>query len=363
MITVQLNGVDFKNFDRIAVFRSMEAVSGSFSFSSTANASSLFPLKKGDSVKIMVDGSQVVDGYIEKLAVSYSSNEHTITATGRDKLADLIDSTVSGDKEFTGKISLVEIAESILNGLLLSDIKVIDQTGGVRKFEETDITSAEVGKNAFEFLELYARKRQVLLSTDGSGNLLLQRASTTTFPGTIKNTVESIEGNNIISATLESNDADRFHTYITQSQLNPFSLDEETSPEDISSQNGRATDGAIRQSRVLEINAEESSDDFTSTERAKWESNIRRARSLSYKPKIQGHSVEGQVWKPNVLAKVEDVFADIQATMLVRSVTLEQSVSEGSTTTLDMTYRDAYTLQAEQNQRDANTDKTSFGFG
>lgn len=363
MINVQLNGVDFKNFDRVAVFRSMEDVSGAFSFSSTANAENLFPIKKGDAVKIIVDGTQVIDGFVEKLAVSYGPGEHTITVTGRDKLADLIDSTVTGDKEFTGKVSLVEIAESILNGLSLSEIKVIDETDGIDPFEETEITSAEVGKNAFEFLELYARKRQVLLSTDGAGNLLMQRASTNFFPGTIRNTKPDNPQNNVKSATLESDDTSRFNQYIAQSQLNPFSLDAGTTPEQISGQDGTAKDGAIRSTRILEFNAEESSDDFTSTERAKWESNIRRARSLSYKPKLQGHSIGDEVWKPNVLVKVVDDFCDIQATMLVRSVTYEQTLGDGSTTTLDLTYRDAYTLQAEQGRREANTDNTGFGFG
>lgn len=360
MILLQLNGEDFTNFDRVAVFRSMETASGAFSFSSSANNKNLFPVKKGDAVQVIVDDVQVVDGFVEKVSANYSATDHKITITGRDKLGDLIDSSVFGVKEFTGNISLVDVARNILQGIGLTDVEVIDQTGGVRAFDESDITSAEVGQNAFDFLELYARKRQVLLTTDGSGNLLLARASTTVFPGKLKNVVGSNE-NNIIDATLDTDDTKRFYRYVSQSQLNPYALD--IGAGDVSSQNGQAIDGAIRKSRVFEFNAEESQDSFTGKDRATWEANIQRARSITYSPRVQGHSVDGEIWKPNVLVEIEDQFADITATMLVRAMSYEQSIDQGSTTRLDLTYKDAYTLQAEQDAREANTDNQGFGFG
>ena len=359
MILLRLNGKNYTNFDRVAVFRSMETVSGAFSFSSSADSKNLFPVKKGEAVQVIVDGVQVVDGYVEKVSVNYSSTDHRITITGRDKLGDLIDSSVFGTKEFTGNISLVDVARNILNGIGLTGVKVIDQTGGVRSFDEDDITSAEVGQNAFDFLESYARKRQVLLTTDGQSNLILARASTTVFPGRLKNVVGSDE-NNIIDATFDTDDTKRFYKYVAQGQLNPFGLD--IGAGDVSDQNGQAVDGAIRKSRIFEFNAEESQDSFTGGDRAKWEANIRRSRSVSYTPRVQGHSVDGSVWTPNSLVEIEDQFADINGTMLVRSLSYEQSIDEGSTTRLDFTYKDAYTLQAEQDAREANTNDQGFGF-
>lgn len=360
MILLRLNGENYTNFDSVAVFRSMETVSGAFSFSSSANNDNLFPVKKGDAVQVIVDGIQVINGHVERVSVNYSDSDHKITITGRDKLGDLIDSSVFGTKEFTGNISLVDVARNILQGIGLTGVDVIDQTGGVRPFDETDITSAEVGQNAFEFLELYARKRQVLLTTDGIGNLVLARASTVVFPGKLRNVVDSNE-NNIIDATLDTDDTQRFYKYVAQSQLNPYDLD--IGAADVSSQNGQATDSAIRKSRILEFNAEESQDSFTGEDRAKWESNIRRARSISYSPRVQGHNVSGKIWTPNTLVEIEDQFSDINATMLIRALSYEQSIDRGSTTRLDLTYKDAYTLQAEQDAREATTNNQGFGFG
>lgn len=359
MILLRLNGNNYTNFDRVAVFRSMETASSAFSFSSSANSNNLFPVKKGNAVQVIVDGVQVTDGYVEKVSVGYSARDHKITITGRDALGDLIDSSVFGTKEFTGNISLVDVARNILNGIGMTGTKVIDQTGGVRSFDEDDIISAEVGQNAFDFLESYARKRQVLLTTDGFRNLVLARASTTVFSGKLKNVVGAVD-NNILDATFDTDDTKRFYKYVAQGQLNPFGLD--IGADDVSEQNGQAIDGAIRKSRIFEFNAEESQDSFTGADRAKWEANIRRSRSVSYSPRVQGHSVNGDIWKPNVLVEIEDQFADVNATMLLRSLSYEQSIDEGSTSRLDFTYKDAFTLQAEQDEREANTDKQGFSF-
>ena len=93
-----------------------------------------------------------------------------------------------------------------------------------------------------------------------------------------------------------------------------------------------------------------------------WEANIRRARSLEYTAVVQGHNVGGTLWKPNVLVPIDDDFSDIQATMLLKSVRFESTLQTGNVTTLTFTYKDAFTLQAQQDEREANTNNTGFGF-
>jgi prophage tail gpP-like protein len=72
---------------------------------------------------------------------------------------------------------------------------------------------------------------------------------------------------------------------------------------------------------------------------------------------VQGHSVSINnidiLWEPNKLVLVLDNFNRLGGMLLIRSVRYEESVDTGTTTVIDMTYRDAYTLQAEQSRRDA----------
>jgi prophage tail gpP-like protein len=68
---------------------------------------------------------------------------------------------------------------------------------------------------------------------------------------------------------------------------------------------------------------------------------------------VQGHGVDGAIWEPNMLVDVDDDFNKISSTLLIRSVRFDQDIGGGETTLMDLTYRDAYQLQAEQTRRDA----------
>ncbi len=360
-LRIKLNGEEYTNWTRATLSRSLETCSGGFSFTSTANEKSVFPIKRGDRVQISIDNQDGLNGFVEKIGGGYTAVSHEIIVSGRDKTGDFIDSSVRSIKEFTGAISLIDIIRNVLRSLGQTGISVIDNTSGIETFKNSDISSAEVGKNAFEFCELYARKRQVFLSTDGKGNILLTRANSEVAPVKLQNILNG-KDNNITSADFDFDDTKRFGVYEVKSQLNPYFLETGDTPGNIVSQSGQANDSDIRSTRYLEINSEESSESQTCKDRANWQSNIRRARSMTYSPIVPVHSLNGYLLAPNVLMEVNDVFANIQATLLVRSVVYSESNTEGSKTQLDMTYRDAYTLQAEQDARDLIINKQGNGF-
>lgn len=354
MITVQLAGVNYTNFTSITVTTNIESVSSSFAFSSTAAPDNLFPIRMGDPVRIYVDGQKVLTGYIEKLSPSYDANSHMIEASGRNILCDLIDSTVGTVKEFEGEVSILDIARSVLDGIGLESVDVINQVGELETFNAWDIESAEVGEKCFEFLEKFARKKQFFWHSDGDGNLVLLRASEDLFPARLVARASG-EGNNIKSAYAAIDHTKRYHEYKAQGNLNQSRSDEP--PSKAANQPGQAVrDTAIRPSRVLEFNAEENSDSKTATDRAVWESNIRIAKSLTYSAVVQGHSAGGQVWPVNVLVDVDDEIANIKDQLFVKSVIFSQSVTEGTTTRINMTYRNAFTLEAEQAARQSQED-------
>ncbi|MCK5020816.1 MAG: hypothetical protein KAS32_27590 [Candidatus Peribacteraceae bacterium] len=357
-LQVRLNGLDLVNFSAASVFRRMDLVSGSFSFGSTADEQNRLPVREGDKIEVVVDQNTVLTGFVEGINSGAAPDKHDFVATGRDILADLIDSTLGPVKEFTGSVQLIDICKAVIEGINLSnDVSVFDETGSgiagptlsLLPFSEYDITSGDIGIKAFDFLEHFARKRQVFLTTDGLGNLILSRNNGIKFPVKLK----TGKNGNLKTANKVIDNTERYNVYTAHSQLNPIRMVPGTNPTDLVQQKGLAEDPEIRSSRIFAFNAEESSDSLTAKDRAIWEANIRRARSLTYTGTVQGHSANGRLWIPNVLVDVDDPLNHIQATLLIRSVRYNSSLDLGNTTTLDMTFRSAYTLQAEADRQDA----------
>lgn len=358
---IKLNGAEYTNFISARVSRSIDVLTSAFSFTSSANANSLFPIRAGDRVEITADGLTVCNGFVDELAVNYASNEHLITVSGRGILADLIDSTVGATKEFVGGVSLSSIARTVLDDIGLNSVRILNSAGTVANFTADEMTSAEVGQGAFEFLESFARKRQVFLNETSDGDLSLSRGTTVTAPIELQST-KATATNNIKSANVRIDHKNRYNTYTVQSQLNPLFQDEAITPAETTDQSGSATDSLIRSTRQLELNAEESQDSTGSGKRATWEANIRRARSFTYTATIYGHTHGGSIIEPNTRIKVVDNFCNIDAQLLIRSVDLVFDLDNGSITTLQCAPKDAYTLEAEQSQREASTSSTGEDF-
>lgn len=353
MITVQLDDMEYSNFTAISVMLNVESVSGEFSFAATAGEGDLFPLRVGAKIKILVDGTIVMTGYIERLFLEYGVDGHVIEASGRNILCDLIDSTVGTENEFEGEVSIIDIARALLDDIGLEDVRIINRAGEIESFSAFDIESAEVGEKCFDFIEKLARKRQFFWNSDGEGNLVLLRTSPdaqTEFPGRLICRVGDLE-NNILKATLEVDHTDRYSAYYAEGNLN-ITPATTASPEELSEQSGEvAYDSEIRSSRVMQFDAEENANIETATSRAVWESNIRIVRSMTYTAIVQGHSMAGSIWSVNVLVDVDDQIARIKEQLFVKELTYQQSIGTGSTTELSLTYRNAFALEQEAKTR------------
>lgn len=366
MLSIRVNGENLENFQRAKVIRSIETLCGAFSFTSTANNNNLFPVRSGDFVECLADGIIILTGYVDDSPVEYDTQSHSISVVGRSILQDVVDSSVPTTKEFTGSISLISIIRTVLNDLGLTKIKIINNAGTIDNFAETEITSAEIGQTAFEFIELFARKRQVLLTDNGPGNLVIARASTKR--ATIRFQHKSgRDDNNILSASYSNDLSNRYRTYRVNSALNPFFQNDAIDAATIVNQKGTVTDSKIRSTRFLEMNAEESSDNFTALDRSKWEANYRRSVNFNYRCTVNGHTIIDKnkniiPYEPNTLYHVKDDFADIDADLLAKAIEYNYSIESGSTSDIIMAQKDAFTLQAEQNQREASREQTGDGF-
>jgi len=336
-IAIQLNNSTLAGFTEASVERSMTSIAGGFSIMTPARPDEPYPVKTGDDISILVDGEIFLTGFVEVVNVSYSGTSHNITFSGRDLTGDIIDSTLGDIKELQTPITFEEVVRQV------TGLEVINEVGAIKEFKEGELVSGDIGQTIFNFINSYAKKAQVLLTTNGLGQIVITRTGTTLNPNNLKN-VKNNKTNNIIAASGSVSTRERFNKYTARSQLNPAAAVFDESPETVVSPLALATDSDIRTIRKLEFNAEESLNSEQLQDRVDWESNIRRARSDTANITVPMHSANGKVWIPNELVYVKDEFLSIDSEMLIESVRFKFSNTTGSTTTLKVAPPDAYSL-------------------
>ena len=118
-ILLEVNGQQYIGWQDVNVSKSIENLSGQFSFSSTVREEDLDnqrivtnPIKAQDQARILVNGELLISGTVEQLTISYDTESHTVRVSGRDKTGDLIDSSIIQTRYKTK--SFVKLIEAVL---------------------------------------------------------------------------------------------------------------------------------------------------------------------------------------------------------------------------------------------------------
>lgn len=337
----------YEGFTSYSVKRSIEDLAGEFELGLASEGFSGIPFQRGQEIQILIDKTPVLTGYIEDVSVTYDSDSHEIKIGGRDKIGDWVDTTIGTTVEFKPPVTLEKIIETIIKLTKATGVKIINKTSGIAPFTKDEIVSGTIDETVLDFLEKYTRKRQILLSSDGLGNVVLTRSGQVDSKGSLFHYVESEESqkqNNIKSGEIKYNDADRYYQYRVHSQGNPSADKTNTKTTTIVNRVGIAYDDAVRKSRVLDLTNETSGSTQILAERAKYEANIRRIRSMSCSYDKEGHTVEqtGKPWEPNTLVKVVDEFFLLDSSLLIKSVEYSLDLGSGSETKIEVVHPDAY---------------------
>jgi len=166
MIQIRANNKTYENFKKVSVSFDMDNLCGSFSFVSSVSKDETFPLKINDYIEIDVDGSQIINGFIDELYHVYSSINHEIRVGGSSVIADILHSvttdlksivkttTLKGSyldadaieageedvyettttREFIGPITLKNIARILLDNNGMKNLKVLNRAGTIKEF-------------------------------------------------------------------------------------------------------------------------------------------------------------------------------------------------------------------------------------
>ncbi len=369
-IEIRINGDSVLNIIGLSIRSSLTTLSNSFSIlvgpdeNATQQKSNL-NFKPGETALIKINDTTVINGFVDAIRNSYTGVQHQIEITGRDRTADFIDSSVA-EINITDAIQFEKLLRITLDTMGLSSIGIVNliPTSADLLIRETKNISSEIGQTGFEFIDQFARLKQVLLKGGGSGNIQMTRgAGDQIITAPLVNLPGRLE-NNVLSGSFLQSNAGRFNKYSVRAQEDFSSEDFDLEASESVANNGQAIDSDIRTGRNFIFEAEENSTSEECTNRAAWESDIRRAKGTALTLKVAGHTVTQTVpgfgettilWEPNARVPVVDIFSSINAIMLIESVHYQLSQAEGSTTEIALVPQDSYLILAEKDAAEART--------
>lgn len=403
-VTIEVNKKPYKGFKSVRVESAMDEFGRYAEATLTYESFATFPIKLNSlfSVKFR-NASQkrdeyVFTGYIESVEAVDNADGSEIRISGRDKLADIQDSSLVVPITFKSPARLRDIIFKALdrNGFTVQNILsknaalsldgnyigIIDLVNP-SEFGDDDVISSDVGQNIFEFLNIYASKRQCILTSDEYGNIVITRGNGNNYTyktGIIRritslpsNTLNAITGavlpsntreNNVLNSAISFDNSQRFSKYVFISQKNAGQLAFNEGDIDVANManiQGMATDTEIRSQRQLVQSMDGAKDVATLRQRAIWEANIRRIRALNYTVSIQGFIAknDNEIWRTNRIVVVNDEKNSMDSNMLIKRIVYSFS-DGGSIVTMDLTYPDAFQLQTNITASEAKTNKVGL---
>ncbi|WP_432721296.1 hypothetical protein R0381_002565 [Jeongeupia wiesaeckerbachi] len=308
VLELQVDEQIYAGWTDLAVEAGLEQLSGSFTLQLTEHwpgAGEPRPVKPGQRCVVKIDGQPVVTGFIDSVAVSFNATSRSLSVSGRDATADLVDcSAIHGAGQWK-KASLARIARDLCDPF---KIKVAVDPGVQALADQPfDSWNIEEGESCFDCLERAARLRTVMLTTLGDGGMYITR------PGAEQAKAALVEGGNIVSANGDFSWSERFSEYRVKGQSR------RTHAGVGISKDAEIAAGRYRPKILL---AEDQTNGATAQQRADWERTVRTARASRATITVCGwrQGPEHPLWRPNLRVQLSSALLRADEEKLITKV-------------------------------------------
>lgn len=334
-VTLLVGGRRYGGWKSVRVTRSIESLAGSFALDVSDRWGAQdepWPIAEGDPCRVEIDGTVVIDGYVDQRRLSATATARTLSYTGRDRAADLVDCSAVLSNYTFRNLTIADFAAALAQPF---NVRVSVQAGLTLARRSKIVV--QPGDKAYEAIAREAAPAEVLLVSDGDGGILITRAGTA-------RAASLVEGENVLTAEVEHDSADRYHRYRITTQV---AGTDEAAGEATRIQ-AEATDPAVRASRVLLIRPDRGYSLTDARRRADWEARIRAARAATATITVLGwKQSNGVLWPLNALTRVKcPRLIGIDGEALISQV--DHTISEsGQVTQLRLVRPDAFTPEPQ----------------
>lgn len=289
-VELYVNGMTYGGWKRARVQRGIEQIAGQFELAVSERwpgQPRRWKVHVGDPCEVRVDGETVITGFVDDVGMNYDASAHEVSFRGRDATGLLVDCSAPTKQWLVG-LTLEQIAKEVCKPYGVGVVVNTDIRGA---FEPR--TGNHEGESVFELLTGYAKRKGVLLVSDGKGNLVITRAGAERVP------TELVSGRNILRAELQASILEWYRTYKVKAPDGDGS--------EYGSPMATATDSNNpRPERNLTVVTSEFGDLASLKKRADWEAHARAAQAFRMTVTVQGWKHAGGVWTPNTRVTVRD---------------------------------------------------------
>lgn len=333
-----VGGEKYKGWKSIRITQSIESLAGSFALDVSDRwdgTDDPWPIFEEDSCQVLIGGGVVIDGFVDKRILSAAGNSRTLTYTGRDRAAALVDNSAVLKQWTFRNVDLAQFATKLAAPF---DIE-IGTTGGLVLPPIPKIVVSP-GEKIYEVLKKAADVAGVLLVSDGTGGVVLTRSGT-------DRAAALVESQNIKTCSVDYDSVERFRTYVLETQV--AGTDEAAGA--ATSIQAKATDEGVRRlNRVLLIRSEKGYNTADARKRADWEARIRAARAETVTIGVQGWTQpDGSLWSVNEVTHVSAPrLLGVDGDLLISQVDFSIDDQGGRMTQLRLVRPDAFTPEPQK---------------
>ncbi len=351
LLTLHVNGDTFDGWKEVSLHRGFDALAGSFELGLTErypDHPDKWVIEAGQACDVTIGGERVLTGYIDDASYAFDANSHTVTMTGREKTADLVDcSVIHGSGSFKNR-TVEQIAAEIARPF---GINVISVDGAGNRTVSTKLGAGHAGKEplrrlslqqgetAWEVIDRIARQRSVMAITNADGDLELRK------PAMTRAGYALVQGVNVRAATFKNNVRDRYSDYLLKGHPHGQDGDFLLGTSDTRAYTPKATaqDPGVPRYRPLMIINEETSTGASLAARAKWEATIRAGKARSVQVTVSGWRTDaGELYQIDRLVPVHIPRLGVDEELLVAGVQYRKAAD--TTCVLTLVPKEAYSL-------------------
>lgn len=287
------------------------------------------PIAEEDACRVEIDGVVVVDGFVDRRTVAVSPDSRTLSYSGRDKAAVLVDCSANLDQWMFRNVDTLAVAKRLAQPFGIE----VSLQPGLRLPAPPKKFVVSPGETAFAAIQRAAQIAGVLVVSDGHGGLTLTRAGAA-------RAAPLVLGENLLTAAAEFDATDRFSRYVVVTQVG--GTDEAYGP--VTAPRAFATDAGVRRAnRVRIIRPDQGVTVESARRRADWDARVSAARAETMTCMVLGwKQPSGALWPVNARVPVRATAVGIEGDMLISSV--EHLVNDtGEVTQLRLVRPDAFT--------------------